>query len=183
MALPTVKLARKTVELYPDMQVSDEVEAALDALDAARKALQQETDSPSRTLASKAMTAAKKAVSEAEKVAEEVEARAKASVLEIVIHQMPKKLWREFQAEHPARDDKPLDTFFAVNWDEFVGAYLATVAPDLGPVEVRWQASGEPVEVIPNEWPAWVETISDPEYQKLAFAIGGLNSKPSSRPF
>lgn len=178
MALPTVKLARKTVELYPDMQVSDEVEAAKDVLDAARATAQEEAETPRRTVASKALTAANKAVTEAEKTLTEVEARAKSSVLEVIIDQMPKKAWREFQASHPVREDKGVDTLFAVDWDAFVGAYLEQVPP-----QVRWQESGEPVEVIPSEWPAWVETISDPEYQKLGFAIGYLNSKPTTRPF
>lgn len=178
MALPTVKLGRKTVELYPDMQVSDEVEAALDALDAAKKALQEATEAPGRTMNSKSMSAAKKAVAEAETVVTGVEERAKASVLEVVIDQMPKKEWREFQAAHPAREGDAVDGLFAVNWDEFIGAYLEQKAP-----QVRWQASGEPVEVAPSEWPAWVETISDPEYQKLGFAIGGLNQKQATRPF
>jgi hypothetical protein len=178
MALPTVKLARKTVELYPDMQVSAEIEEALDALDDAKKAEAAEAEKPSPTLASTARTAAKDAVTKAQELVDEVTARAKSSVLEVEIDQMPKKAWREFQASHPAREDKPIDSFFAVNWDEFVGAYLEQVPP-----RVRWQESGEPVEVIPSEWPAWVETISDPEYQKLGFAIGGLNSKPAARPF
>lgn len=178
MALPTVKLGRKVVELYPDMQVSDEVEAALDALDEAKKAEAEQSEKPSPTVASPARSAAKKAVTAAQKAVDEVTERAKASVLEVVIDQMPKKEWREFQTAHPAREDKPADSLFAVNWDEFVGAYLEQKPP-----QVRWQASTEPVEVLPAEWPAWVETISDPEYQKLAFAIGGLNQKPTSRPF
>ena len=178
MALPTVKLARKTVELYPDMQVSDEVDAALDALDAAKKAVQSETDAKGNTLASRALTAAKKAVTEAESALADVQSRAKSSVLEVVIDQLPKKEWREFEAAHPPREDDKTDATYGINWDTFVGAYLAQVKP-----EVRWQASTEPVEVIPSEWLAWVETIADPEYQKLGFAILGLNRTLAARPF
>lgn len=177
MALPTVKLARKTVELYPDMQVADEVEAAKDALDEARRTLQAETDA-ARTMNSKAVAVARKAVTEAEKALGEIESSAKGSVLEVVVDQMPKKAWREFQASHPMRDGDAVDQVFAVNWDEFVGAYLEQTSP-----QVRWKASGEPVEVIPSEWPAWVEQISDPEYQKLGFAIGQLNNRQADRPF
>jgi hypothetical protein len=178
MALPTVKLARKTVELYPDMQVSDEVEAALDALEEAKKAVQAETDSPQRTLASKALSAANKALKEAEKAGEDIEARAKSSVLEVVMDQMPKKAWREFETAHPPREGDKVDELYTINWDTFVGAYLEKMSP-----QVRWQESGEPVEVIPSEWPAWVETISDPEYQKLATAILALNRQKAARPF
>lgn len=178
MALPTVKLARKTVELYPDMQVSDEVEAALDALDAARKASDTEAGATGRTLASKALSAATKALAAAEKAHAEVEERAKSSVLEVVIDQMPKKAWREFETAHPPREGDKVDEMYSINWDAFVGAYLELVSP-----QVRWQQSGEPVEVIPSEWAAWVETISDPEYQKLAFAILNLNRQKAARPF
>lgn len=178
MALPTVKLARKTVELYPDMQVSDEVETALDALDAAKKAAATESEAPGRTLASKALTATTKAVTAAEKAHAEVQERAKSSVLEVVMDQMPKKMWREFQAAHPPRDGDKIDADWGINWDTFAGAYLEATKP-----QVRWQASGDPVEVIPSEWAAWVETISDPEYQKLAFAILELNRRVPTRPF
>lgn len=178
MALPTVKLARKTVELYPDLQVSDEVDAALDAIEAAREAEKKEAEARPDTLASKARTAAKKALSEAEKAHAEVEERAKSSVLEVVIDQMPRKQWREFQTAHPMREGDAVDALFAINWDAFVGAYLEQMPP-----QVRWQASGDPVEVIPSEWPAWVGTLGDPEYQKLGFAIGELNARKSQRPF
>ena len=178
MALPTVKLARKTVELYPDMQVSDEVDAALDALDAAKKAAVQEAEAPGRQLASKALTAANKAVTTAEKTLAEVQERAKVSVLEVVMDQMPKKEWREFQTAHAPREGDKVDADWTINWDAFVGAYLAKMSP-----QVRWQQSGDPVEVIPSEWATWVETISDPEYQKLAFAILELNRKVATRPF
>lgn len=178
MALPTVKLARKTVELYPDLQVSSEVDAALDALEAARKASETESGAPGRTLASKALAAATKAVAAAERAHAEVEERAKSSVLEIVIDQMPKKSWREFEAAYPPREDDKIDELYTINWDAFLGAYLEQKPP-----QVRWQQSGEPVEVIPSEWPAWVETISDPEYQKLCFAILNLNRQKAARPF
>lgn len=178
MALPTVKLARKTVELYPDLQVSDEVETALDALDAAKKTLATESETPGRTLASKALAAAQKAVEHAEKAVDEAKARAAGSVLEVTISQMPKKQWREFEVAHPAREGDKVDETFSLNWDDFVGAYLAQTAP-----EVRWQESGEPVEVIPEEWAAWLETVADPEYQKLGFAITGLNRRQAARPF
>jgi hypothetical protein len=178
MALPTVKLARKTVELYPDMQVSDEVEAALDALETARKASETEAGATGRTLASKALSAATKALAAAEKAHAEIEERAKSSVLEVAIDQMPKKAWREFQAAHPPREGDKIDNDYNINWDAFVGAYLEQVPPP-----VRWQQSAEPVEVIPSEWAAWVETISDPEYQKLAFAILELNRRVAVRPF
>lgn len=178
MALPTVKLARKTVELYPDMQVSDEVETALDALDEARKAAETEGGATGRTLASKALSAAAKAVTAAEKAHAEVEERAKGSVLEVVIDQMPKKAWREFETSQAPREGDKVDEVWTINWDAFVGAYLEQQPP-----QVRWQQSGEPVEVIPSEWPAWVETISDPEYQKLGFAILNLNRQKAARPF
>lgn len=178
MALPTVKLARKTVELYPDMQVSDEVETAKDALEEARQAAATEGDAPGRTLASKALAAATKAVTTAEKSLAEVQDRAKSSVLEVVMDQMPKKQWREFQAAHTQREGDKIDADWSINWDSFVGAYLEKMSP-----QVRWQASGEAVEVIPSEWMAWVETISDPEYQKLAFAILELNRRVAARPF
>lgn len=178
MALPTVKLGRKTVELYPDMQVSDDVEAALDALEEARKAEKAATEAPARTLASKSLSAAQKALKDAEKAHAAIEGLAKSSVLEVVIDQMPKKEWREFLTAHPPREGDSIDESYSINWDEFVGAYLTQKAP-----QVRWQASGEPVEVIPTEWPAWVETIADPEYQKLGFAILGLNRALSTRPF
>lgn len=178
MALPTVKLARKTVELYPDMQVSDEVDAALDAVEEAKKAAAQEADAPSRQLASKALSAANKAVTAAEKALAEIQERAKSSVLEVVIDQMPKKSWREFEAAYPPREDDKIDELYTINWDAFLGAYLEQKPP-----QVRWQQSGEPVEVIPSEWPAWVETISDPEYQKLCFAILNLNRQKAARPF
>lgn len=178
MALPTVKLARKTVELYPDMQVSDEVDSALDAVEEAKKAAAQEADAPSRQLASKALSAANKAVTAAEKALAEIQERAKSSVLEVAMDQMPKKTWREFLAAHPPREGDKIDADYGVNWDSFVGAYLEATAP-----QVRWQASTEPVEVIPSEWAAWVETISDPEYQKLAFAILELNRRVAVRPF
>lgn len=178
MALPTVKLARKTVELYPDMQVSDEVDAALDAVEEAKKAAAQEAEAPGRQLASKALSAAHKAVTAAEKALAEIQERAKSSVLEVVIDQMAKKTWREFQAAHPPREGDKIDNDYNINWDSFVGAYLEQVPPP-----VRWQQSAEPVEVIPSEWAAWVETISDPEYQKLAFAILELNRRVAVRPF
>jgi len=178
MALPTVKLARKTVELYPDLQVSDEREAALDALDAANKALQTEGAATGRTLASTALTAANKAIKAAERALAEVEARGKSTVLEVIIDQMPKKGWREFEATQAPREGDKVDEVWTINWDAFVGAYLEQMPP-----QVRWQESGEPVEVIPSEWPAWLETISDPEYQKLAFAILNLNRQKAARPF
>lgn len=178
MALPTVKLARKTVELYPDMQVSDEVDAALDAVEEAKKTAAQEAEAPGRQLASKALSAANKAVTAAEKALAEIQERAKSSVLEVIIDQMPKKAWREFETAHPPREGDKVDEVYTLNWDEFVGAYLEQKPP-----QVRWQASGEPVEVIPSEWPTWVETISDPEYQKLAFAILNLNRQKAARPF
>jgi len=178
MALPTVKLARKTVELYPDLQVSDEVDAAEDALDEARKAVEPPEDAPAQALASKARSAAKKALADAEAALEAVRERAKGSVLEVVIDQMPKKEWREFQTAHPMREGDAVDAMFAVNWDDLVGAYLYQKPP-----QVRWLASGEPVEVAPSEWPEWVGTLGDPEYQKLGFAIGELNARKAQRPF
>lgn len=178
MALPTVKLARKTVELYPDMQVSDEVDAALDAVEEAKKAAAQEADAPGRQLASKALSAANKAVSAAEKALAEIQERAKSSVLEVIIDQMPKKAWREFETAYPPREGDKVDELYTVNWDVFLGAYL-----EQRPPQVRWQQSGEPVEVVPSEWPAWVETIGDPEYTKLAVAILGLNRQKAARPF
>lgn len=178
MALPTVKLARKTVELYPDMQVSDEVDAALDAVEEAKKAAAQEAEAPGRQLASKALTAANKAVTTAEKALAEIQDRAKSSVLEVIIEQMPKKTWGEFLTSNPPREGDKIDVEYGVNWDSFVGAYLAQTPP-----QVRWQQSGEPVEVVPSEWPTWLETVGDPEYQKLAFVILGLNRKLATRPF
>ena len=178
MALPTVKLARKTVELYPDMQVSDEVDTALDAVEEARKAVEPPGDAPAQPIASKSRSAAKKALADAETTLKEVQERAKSSVLEVIIDQMPKKEWREFETAHPPREGDKVDETYTINWDAFVGAYLEQKPP-----QVRWQASGEPVEVIPSEWPAWIETIGDPEYTKLAFAIVGLNRKAAARPF
>lgn len=178
MALPTVRLARKTVELYPDLQVSDEVDAAEDAVEEARKAVEPADDAPAKPLASKARSAAKTALADAEAALKDVQERAKGSVLEVVIDQMPRKQWREFQTAHPMREGDAVDALFAINWDAFVGAYLEQMSP-----QVRWQASGEPVEVIPSEWPAWVGTLGDPEYQKLGFAIGELNARKSQRPF
>lgn len=178
MALPTVKLARKTVELYPDMQVSAEREAALDALEEAQKAATAEAEGPTGTLASKSRTTLNKAVKDAEAALKTVEERAKGSVLEVVIDQMSKKAWNEFEAAHPAREGSKIDEVYTINWDDAVGAYLAETSP-----EVRWLASGEPVEVIPSEWAAWVETISDPEYTKLALSILDLNRRKVARPF
>ena len=178
MTLPTVKLARKTVELYQDQQVSGDVEAAKEALDEAKRAAQTETDNPGRTIASKALAAANKAVAAAEKTLADVKEQALATVLEVVIDQVPKKAWGEFLAAHPPREGDETDNAFTINWDTFVGAYLGQFPP-----QVRWQASGEPVEVIPAEWPGWLETIGDPEYQKLAFAILELNRRKATRPF
>jgi hypothetical protein len=178
MALPTVKLARKTVELYPDMQVSDEVDAALDAVEEAKKTAAQEADALGRQLASKALTAANKAVTAAETALAEVQARAKSSVIEVIIDQMSKKDWSEFEATHPPREGIKADEDFTINWPVFVGAYLEQTPP-----QVRHRESGEPVEVIPSEWPGWVETVSDPEYQKLALTILQLNRRVVTRPF
>lgn len=179
MPLPTVKLARQTVELYPDMQVADEIAAAERALEQALDAEKAETEKPGQTVASRARSAAKKAAEAAKAELDETRERAKSSVLEVVIDQMPKKGWREFEAVHPPREGDKTDEQWTIQWDEFVGAYLSQTSPT-----VRWQGSGEVLEVAADEWPAWVETVADPEYQKLGFAILALNrSKGAARPF
>lgn len=163
MALPIVKLAQRSVAIYPDEQVSAEVESAAAAVDAAKAA--------SKTENSKAVTAAERAL-------REVTSAASATVIEVIIEKMNTKAWNEFEVKHPPRSGDQVDKNYRINWDTFVASYLAERVTD-----VRYRDSGERVDVDRSEWAPWVATLGDPEYQKLGLAILELNRALADHPF
>lgn len=157
-----IKRARKVVAFYPDQAVALEVESAQKALDAAEDA--------SQSLASKA-------VREATKALESVKESAAASVLDVELEARPRKRWAEIEEAHPPRKDDKVDEAFTIQWDDF----LAEALPE-SVVAVRSRATGEVVEVTPEEWVAALDEISDGQYQSLAMTLLQLN-RSAANPF
>lgn len=159
-----IKRPRKQVAFYEDRAAGMQVAAAQDVLDEAKKKY--------------ADRMASKAVKDAERALEEAKTAASATVLDLTLEALPKKVWAEAEEACPPRPGELDDKAFNVNVDTFLAEVLGKSV-----VEVRQRGTGElRTDVTAEDWAGAVAEIDDGQYSTLLLAILDLN-RSGANPF
>lgn len=100
---------------------------------------------------------------------EALEAEMKAAVVTFTLQGLGRAAWRELEAEHPARKDHDVDTFYGFNTDTIFDSALplSIVSPELDADRVAKIA----------------DKLTAGQFEKLALAILRLNKQDSEAPF
>ena len=183
MAL-NIKRNRKQVPFYEDRAAGMQVSAAEKVLDEAKVAAaeaEKAKSGPDARLTSKTGPAAEravKAVTAAEKALAEAKAAAAATVLDLTLEALPKKVWAEAEEACPARPGDTTDKFYNLNVDTFLAEVLGKSV-----VEVRQRGTGElRTDVTAQDWTEATVEMDDGSYSALFLAIIDLN-RNAANPF
>lgn len=159
-----IKRPRKKVPFYEDRAAGVLVTTAQASLDAVKGGSDQRL--------------ASKAAREAEKNLAEAKAAAAATVLDLTLEALPKKVWAEAEEACPARPGDAADKVYNLNVDTFLAEVLGKSV-----IEVRQRGTGElRTDVTAEDWTAAASEMDDGQYSVLFLAILDLN-RNATNPF
>lgn len=98
-----------------------------------------------------------------------VESEMQESTITFELEALPRSAWRELEVRHPARDEDDADRVYGFNVDTFFDEAIpaSLVSPEIDPERLR----------------SILDKLTSAQYERLAFAVLGLNRQVTDNPF